>query len=225
MSTKEKITASALTLFAKRGFDATSLKDITTLADVNVAAIHYHFGNKDDLIRAVLESVAQPINTLRTQALEKLSGEGTLTLERVVDALVAPPIMYSLQTTGDSRLLIRLLMQARALPHATTNAAIFEQYDAMALLFVESFMKVTPGLARAEAFWRYSFTIGAMMYIISDGDKNYHRLNRLSAGLCDTDDPQIIIKQLVAFVVAGFSAFNIPTPAPLKEETHDSKNN
>ncbi|RZT92215.1 TetR family transcriptional regulator [Advenella incenata] len=209
MSTKEKITASALTLFATRGFDAISLKDITTLADVNVAAIHYHFGNKDDLIRAVLESVAQPINALRMQALEKLSGDGMLTLERIVDALVAPPIMHSLQTTGDSRLLVRLLMQARALPQATTNVAIFEQYDAMALLFVESFMKVTPGLNREEAFWRYSFTIGAMMYIISDGDKNYHRLNRLSAGLCDTDDPTVIIKQLVAFVVAGFSAPNV----------------
>jgi AcrR family transcriptional regulator len=217
MSTKEKITASALTLFATQGFDATSLKDITTLADVNVAAIHYHFGNKDDLIRAVLESVAQPINALRTQALEKLSGDGTLTLERIVDALVAPPIMHSLQTTGDSRLLVRLLMQARALPQATTNAAIFEQYDAMALLFVESFMKVTPGLNREEAFWRYSFTIGAMMYIISDGDKNYHRLNRLSAGLCDTDDPTAIIKQLVAFVVAGFAAPNVSKPARTKK--------
>ena len=217
MSTKEKITASALTLFATQGFDATSLKDITTLADVNVAAIHYHFGNKDDLIRAVLESVAQPINALRTQALEKLSGDGTLTLERIVDALVAPPIMHSLQTTGDSRLLVRLLMQARALPQAATNAAIFEQYDAMALLFVESFMKVTPGLNREEAFWRYSFTIGAMMYIISDGDKNYHRLNRLSAGLCDTDDPTAIIKQLVAFVVAGFAAPNVSKPARTKK--------
>lgn len=213
MSTKEKITASALALFATRGFEATTLKDITTLADVNVAAIHYHFGNKDDLIRAVLESVAQPINALRMQALEKLSGDGLLTLERIVDALVAPPIMHSLRTTGDSRLLVRLLMQARALPQATTNAAIFEQYDAMALLFVESFMKVTPGLNREEAFWRYSFTIGAMMYIISDGDKNYHRLNRLSAGLCDTDEPTVIIKQLVAFVVAGFAAPNISMPA------------
>ncbi|PJX22944.1 hypothetical protein CAP48_12805 [Advenella sp. S44] len=217
MSTKEKITTSALTLFATRGFDATTLKDITTHANVNVAAIHYHFGNKDDLIRVVLESVAQPINALRMQALEKLSGDGTLTLERIVDALVAPPIMHSLRTTGDSRLLVRLLMQARALPQATTNAAIFEQYDAMALLFVESFMKVTPGLNRAEAFWRYSFTIGAMMYIISDGDKNYHRLNRLSAGLCDTDDPTVIINQLVAFVVAGFAAPNVTLLARRKK--------
>lgn len=213
MSTKDKITASALSLFATRGFDATSLKDITTLANVNVAAIHYHFGTKEALIRVVLESVAQPVNVLRTQALEKLSGEGALTLERIVEALVAPPIRHSLQTTGDSRLLIRLLMQARALPQEATNTAIFEQYDAMALLFVDAFMKASPGLNRAEAFWRYSFTIGAMMYIISDGDKNYHRLNRLSGGLCDTDDPDVIVKQMVAFIVAGFSAPNVATPA------------
>lgn len=219
MSTKSKITTSALELFATRGFEATSLKDITMLADVNVAAVHYHFGNKDDLIRAVLQSVAQPINSLRMQALEQLSGEGALTLDRIVEALVSPPILHSLDATGDSRLLVKLLMQARALPQETTNAAIFKQYDAMALLFVEAFMKASPGLNQAEAFWRYSFTIGAMMYIISDGDKNYHRLNRLSAGLCDTDDPKIIIKQLVAFVVAGIQAPNVTAAAPSAKGT------
>ncbi|MBV6306247.1 TetR family transcriptional regulator [Candidimonas humi] len=209
MDTKQKIIQTALTLFARHGFNGTTLKDITASAGVNVAAIHYHIGGKEELIRAVLASVVEPVNRMRREALQKLNAGPGPTLRCVVEALVAPPIRHSLDATGDSRLLVRLLMQARTLPSQTSNAAIFRLYDELALEFVEAFLKASPGLGREEAFWRYAFTIGSMMYIITDSDKHYHRLNRLSGGLCDTDDPQAIIGQLATFVVAGIQAANI----------------
>jgi len=53
-----------------------------------------------------------------------------------------------------------------------------------------------------------------MMYIVSDADETYHRLHRISGGLCDTDDPERIVAQLVAFIAAGMRAA-APAGAPL----------
>lgn len=205
-STRSRILLAALRSFSTRGFEATSLREITVAANVNIAAIHYHFGSKDALIQEVVKTVAGPINQHRREALAALPADRLPTTEEVVEALVAPPVKLSFEQTGEWRLLIRLLIQARAMPRASTNAAIFEQYDDMAAAFVAAFIRADPGLQREEAYWRYAFAIGAMMYIVSDADEGYHRLHRISGGLCDTDDPHAIVRQLVAFIAAGMRA-------------------
>jgi AcrR family transcriptional regulator len=205
-TTRARILLTALRVFATRGFEAASLRQITQLSKVNVAAIHYHFGSKEVLIREVLRSVSEPLNQLRLQGLERPLGAPALPLEQIIEALVGPPVMLSFQATGEWRLLIRLLVQARSLPREATNATIFEQYDAMAQRFVLELMAAEPGLEREEAFWRYSFAIGAMMYIVTDADESYQRLSRISDGLCDTNDPGTIVRQLVTFIAAGMRA-------------------
>lgn len=213
-STRSKIVTAALRVFATRGFEAASLKEITTASETNVAAIHYHFGSKESLIREVLQTVADPINRLRIEMLERQPAGSSRTLEHVLEALLAPPIRLSADTTGDGRLLTRIILQARALPSEFTNTALVQQYDSMALHFVQALREAEPGLSEADAFWRYAFAIGAMHYIVADSDAANHRLNRLSGGLCDTDDPEAILRQLIAFVVAGMRARPASTPHP-----------
>ena len=48
--TKDKILDAAEKLFGMNGFDATSLRDITAEAQVNLAAVNYHFQTKDSLM-------------------------------------------------------------------------------------------------------------------------------------------------------------------------------
>lgn len=213
-STRSKIVMAALRVFAARGFEAASLKEITTASETNVAAIHYHFGSKEALIREVLQTVADPVNQLRMEMLERQPAGPGRTLEHVLEALLAPPIRLSADATGDGRLLTRLILQARALPSEFTSTALFQQYDSMALHFVQALRDAEPGLSEADAFWRYAFAIGAMHYIVADSDAANHRLNRLSGGLCDTDDPEAILRQLIAFVVAGMRARPASTPSP-----------
>lgn len=210
MSAKEsktctRILAAALEVFASKGFEAASLREITDRAGVNVAAIHYHFGSREELIQALMQSVAAPLNQMRLTALEQACAGASPSLPSVIRALVGPPVMMSAGSTGEPRLLIRLLIQARALPSEATNHAIFEQYDSLAIKFVDAIQQATPGLSREEAFWRYSFAIGAMFYIVSDSDQQYHRLERISNGLCNTSDPEEIVRQLVNFITAGIA--------------------
>lgn len=54
-ATKEKIREIAHDLFAKKGYEAVSIRDIAKGADVNLAAINYHFENKLSLYHSVID--------------------------------------------------------------------------------------------------------------------------------------------------------------------------
>ena len=55
-ATREKIIKAASRAFARNGYDGASIRTIVAAADVNQAAINYHFGSKDGLYRAVLQA-------------------------------------------------------------------------------------------------------------------------------------------------------------------------
>src|SRR5210317_643955 len=69
INTKKRILDTAEKLFAQKGFHATSLRMITREADVNLAAVNYHFGSKEELIKAVIERRMLPLNRLRIEKL------------------------------------------------------------------------------------------------------------------------------------------------------------
>ena len=52
--TKTKILDTAERLFAQKGFDAVSLRNIVEAAKVNLAAVHYHFGSKQALLLSLI---------------------------------------------------------------------------------------------------------------------------------------------------------------------------
>src|SRR5699024_5865192 len=77
-STKERILDTAEALFAQYGFTGASLRQVTSKAEVNVAAVNYHFGAKDKLIEEVFRRRLDILNGLRLDALEQLSARATL---------------------------------------------------------------------------------------------------------------------------------------------------
>jgi AcrR family transcriptional regulator len=84
-TTRDRILQAARPLFARNGFDGTSVRDITAAAGVNLAAVTYHFESKQQLYLALLEQIMQPI---AERLVEATTGEGTAIqkLERVVRA-------------------------------------------------------------------------------------------------------------------------------------------
>ena len=59
-------------LFARSGFDGTSVRDVTSLVELSPGAINYYFGSKTGLIRAVLKRVADAINGERYKRLDEV---------------------------------------------------------------------------------------------------------------------------------------------------------
>src|ERR1017187_9972164 len=86
--TKTRILDTAEKLFGQNGFEATSLRDITAEAQVNLAAINYHFQTKDSLIDAVIQRRIEPVNQRRLEMLD--SAGPNPSVEQIVQAFVAP---------------------------------------------------------------------------------------------------------------------------------------
>jgi AcrR family transcriptional regulator len=204
--TKQRILAAALKVFAEQGYNAATLREITTAADVNIAAVNYHFGSKQALMRAVFGHLARPVNELRLKLLDEYEEQARgkpLSLEQIFDALFRPIVFLSRERKSGGFALVRLIIQVRALPQPFMNSVLSEQFDPVASRIVDAMSRALPHLNREEVFWRYDFALGAMLHVISDADRGLRRLNRLSDGLCDTDDPGRIVEELIRFVVAG----------------------
>ena len=103
VATKDRILDAAESLFMEHGFEATSLRSITAAAGVNLAAVNYHFGSKEELFQAVLTRRLDPMNQERLDLLTAL--------ER---AAAPEPLSMRADPVGDVR--------ARAAPRARPRA-------------------------------------------------------------------------------------------------------
>ena len=70
-TTKARILEAAGNVFARKGFEAGTVREICQLAEVNLAAINYHFGDKRRLHRAVLENLIREFRLRFEQALTR----------------------------------------------------------------------------------------------------------------------------------------------------------
>ena len=98
-TTRERILDAAEDLFAEQGF-ATSLRSITASAEVNLAAVNYHFGSKEALIQEVFARRLGPLNAERLRLLDTIEAGSDIRLERIVEAFVGPALRMSHNPRG-----------------------------------------------------------------------------------------------------------------------------
>lgn len=205
---RARILAAAREIFIEQGFELATVREITVRAEVNVSAVNYYFGSKEELLGEVLGGMMEPYTDARVAALaacEARAAPSSPSLEAVVEALVRPMVELSRDASG-ARPLTRLIMEVRARPRESTKRFFIRRVDPAVFRFIGALQRALPHLERTDIFWRYNFSIGAVMQILIDSDPASYRLKRLSGDLCDTDDDQEIIAQLVAFVAAGLLA-------------------
>lgn len=94
--TRERVLLTAEELFATRGIDAVSVRDITVAANANIAAINYHFGSKRGLIDAIVARRADALGRRRAELLDALDGAGPVDLRDLIGAMVLPTAELSL---------------------------------------------------------------------------------------------------------------------------------
>src|SRR3954465_1594479 len=99
-ATRRRMLDAAERLFLEHGFDGTSLRMLTGAAGVNLAAVNYHFGGKEELFRAMLSARLDPLNRDRIALLgeyEKAAGGRPLPCETILKALFAPTLRLARQ--------------------------------------------------------------------------------------------------------------------------------
>ena len=91
-STKDRILGAAEELFAQFGFAGTSLRQVTSRADVNIAAVNYHFGSKENLVNEVFRRRMDDMSRQRIDALKAAITQHPGELEPILAAFVEPAV-------------------------------------------------------------------------------------------------------------------------------------
>ncbi|HLH44808.1 MAG TPA: TetR family transcriptional regulator [Bryobacteraceae bacterium] len=195
--TKSKILDVAEKLFGLKGFDSTSLRDITAEAQVNLAAVNYHFQSKDALIDAVIARRMEPVNRRRLEMLDK-AGQNP-TVEQILASFLQP--VLELKTEAVIPLVGRILAE----PNQFFERLYKKHLQPISRRFHQELAKALPDLPPAERQWRLSFAAGVMTHILTWS----RLLPEISGGLCDVSDREALVERAIAFLAAGFR-----TPAP-----------
>ena len=191
----------------EHGFAATSLRMITARAEVNLAAVNYHFGSKEALIREVFQRHLGPLNAARIAYLDRLEARRKgqpLSVERIVEAMVSPVLQVSRDPVKGGARFLRLL-GTRALgghgriarrPARSTTATWWCGSR-------RRWCAHCPHVPEAEIVWRMHFMFGAMAYAFAGNDAMQLIATCKVEG---ADDAEAVIRHLVPFLTAGLQA-------------------
>jgi AcrR family transcriptional regulator len=199
--TKQKILDTAERLIAEQGYAATSLRHIIAEAGVNLAAIHYHFGSKEELLDEIIQRKAKPVNERRLAWLDRIEREaapGAPPVNTVLESFLMPMAEVADRTPAFVPFMGRMLAEG-LMP--TILARHFQQ---VAARLMGALRRAVPNLTDEEFAWRMHFMSGAMAHTMC-GARLFPSLG--GAG----SDFRTRMGLLVTFLSAGFRA---PQTAP-----------
>lgn len=191
--TKTRILDAAERLFAGHGVDATSVRHIAAQAAVNLAAAHYHFGGKEELVAAVFSRRFQPMMQQRLSLLDRVesaAGKRPPAVEPVLDAFLRPmienysPLIGRIFTENPERAKMLFLGLAQE------NIRRFDK----------ALARACPHLDFVERHWCLHFLAGSAVMSLHGA----HILSAHSRGKCNPQDTAALIRRLIAHHAPGF---------------------
>ncbi|HJV25218.1 MAG TPA: TetR/AcrR family transcriptional regulator [Aromatoleum sp.] len=212
--TRDRILDAAEALFVEHGFEATSMRMITGLAEANIAAVNYHFGTKDALIQEVFRRRLTDLNRQRLAALDIAEAEAAgapLKPSRIVHAFFGTSLEMAADTANGGHTFMRLLGRTYTEPNGFVRQFLAEEYAEVVERFLAALYRALPDVPREEILWRFHFMMGAMSYAIAGTDAL-----QLFAGSFDDADPERLMPRLMSFLLGGLRA-----PLPGTENGND----
>jgi AcrR family transcriptional regulator len=201
---RERIFLAAERLFAERGFDGVSVRDIVQAAEVNLAAVSYYFGSKSELLLAVFRRRTKELNGERLALLRDAEARhgGNPPLAEVLRAFMGPPILWRDPASGKdtaSRFI------SRAIAEVTPDLRKILESDVSHLRgYLAALTRALPHLSQPEVCWALHFST-ALPHQCTD--TNFKRLKALSEGRCDIEDVAAVLERAVRYAIGGIEAF------------------
>jgi len=196
-STKQRILEAAENLFARHGFAGASLRQVTATAQVNLAAVNYHFGSKDRLIEEVFRRRLDELNARRLVALKRALARPKPTLEDVLAAFIKPALELSLDRSG-GQAFVRVLARAYAEYNERLRKFLSDNYGHVLKEFAAAFAALLPQLEKEELYWRLDIVAGALTYAMADFGVIKRR-----TGQSERDYRERAAQHLIRFAAAG----------------------
>jgi len=198
--TMEQILDAAELLFSKHGLYGVTLRDVALKVGVHTSLMHYYFEDKLALFKAVFARRAGITSDRRMKALdaydERMAGKPT-----VAGALhVFLDTDFDLYIEGGEGWRNYAAFCAQ-LANTPEGADLFDEYfDPVVLRLIEILRKALPDISKKDVFWGYHFVTGSLMHSLARSG----RIDRLSGGLCKSDDFKAVKARMADFMAAGF---------------------
>lgn len=199
-STKERILGAAEDLFAQHGFAGTSLRQVTSRADVNIAAVNYHFGSKENLVNEVFRRRLDELSSKRLKALQAARSLTPVSLEAVLGAFIEPALALTLDRQGGSAF-VRVVARAYAEKNDGLRKFLSDNYGHVLREFAKAIAEVRPELSKEDLYWRLDFVAGALTYAMAD-----FGLIKRPAGVSEKAHSDKAAQALIRFAAAGLRA-------------------
>ncbi len=201
-SSTARILTSAEEVFARFGFDGTSIREIARRADVPVALISYHFGGKDGLYRAIFEARSPILSEQRMAGLRlaDLERDPDRKLDLILKSVLMPILRLRVAEHGShfGMLLARELSD----PAAADRGVVRDLADPVAEAVIVRLRGALPQRSLAEIHWLFQVVIGTLVWILSDAG----RIGRLSEGAADPNDSERTAGYILDLLLNGIRA-------------------
>lgn len=209
MAQKDTVTSlldAAEELFSERGFAETSLRNITTRAGVNLAAVNYHFGSKKALIQAVFARFLTPLCEQlegELSAMRTRQNQNIVSLQELLMLISHIALKAGRDSPRKLGIFMRLLGLAYTQGQGHLRRFLQKEYGAVFGGFMDFVKTASPELTDEERFWRIHFMLGATIFTLSGADSltamAEHDLGKGS-------NIAQVIERLIPFLAAGLEA-------------------
>lgn len=197
-STRERLLNIAEQRFGDGGYEGTSLRAITVAAGANIAAVNYHFGSKEALLRAVVARAMAPVNTERGRRLDHLEANGDLTIERVIRAYVEPGLELSLRRGEQGTTAARFIGRVAFDPSRRIRELYAAEAGPVQARYLAALQAALPRAAPESVAFGYLNMVGLLALHQSQALSQQPGRNAEDAGR--------LAENLIRFLVAAFDS-------------------
>jgi AcrR family transcriptional regulator len=194
-TTKQQILDVAESHFAIYGFAGTSLRGIIKDAKVNIAAVAYHYGSKDELFNAVIERFAVPVVTEQLTKLDAVEHHRNTRL--LLEAFFLPPLKHVKSRARAGETLGLFLGRLQTEPEPIFSL-VDKQFAICRNRFVQAFRRCSPHATEADLQWNFEFMLSLVVCFLT-------RQSQIRKRYADSSDwtPDEAVARMVKFCESG----------------------
>lgn len=196
-STRERLLNVAEQRFGEGGYEGTSLRAITVAAAANIAAVNYHFGSKEALLRAAVARAMAPVNTERRRRLDQLEAAGPPSAEQLIRAFVEPGLDLVLRRGERGAVVARFIGRIAFDPSQRIRELYVAESDPIEARYLAALQAALPHAAPEAVAFGYVNMLGLLALHQSQA------LTPVPGGV-ELEDPGKLAENLIAFLVAAF---------------------
>src|SRR5436190_15508097 len=209
--TRASILDAAERLYADRGFSDVTLRDIVAAAGVNLAAVNYHFGSKDELIAELFVTRSLATNRERHNELKaaEAAGGGRANIDSILRALVGPTLRGCLGPENRRSTAARFMIRASIESVPPIRRIKNREIDHLRK-FAGAMRRALPDRSDVDIYWGLNFALAMAHHTIRESE----RLIKLSEGKCDLDDVEDVVARARSVATMALTAGRTEARAP-----------